>query len=446
MAKWLEHSIGLAPQLSGFGTPNATDADFRYLQSDKPKVTFDTKAVELALLTGRIGAAPERIPGARSGTVVIMIPGEGLKAGYDPTTENPGDTGVIPFWAALVANALGSQIGVVTTAAEFWKGKHLSNSEYTAGGVASATSTAITADDATASDKVQGGELVVTALSPTSTVPQIGFVKTKAGQVLTLFEASANTVNSASGNVYGTTTAWLSAALLNQIPCSMRWKGENTAFCYVLKDAVCSGFKIKWDAGEVTSVELTYKFYDFSLDTTLGGLEAPVYFTRLPQLIGSANGRVMLNSAVKCGLAGCELEFKVDVKEIPCHSASQGIGGVALMKPRVSAKFSVLHDSADAVYDNSGTSATAGQHLWQSWFERQQAFAIGCYVGSQVGRVFAFLIPAARLTAAPSVEDRDGELAWGLQVEAGTYSDDTSDTAETTSNSPLDSVFRLGLG
>lgn len=446
MAKWLEHSIGVAPQTSGFGTPNVTDADFRYLQVDKPKVTFTSKVTELALTTGRIGAAPERIPGIRSGTVTILVPGEAFKALYAPATENPGDTGVVPFWLALIGNVLGSQNALATTAAEFWKGKHLSNSEYTAGGVASATSTSVTVDDSTASDKVLGGELVVTALSPTSTSLQIGYVKTKLAQLLTLFEASANTVNDAAAHVFGTSTAWLSVALLNQIPCTMRWKGENTAFCYILKDCVCTGFKLKWDAGEVPSVELMYKFFDFNIDTTLGGLEIPTYFTRLPQIIGSANGRVMLNGSTKCGLAGCELEFKVDVKEIVCHSAAQGVGGVALLKPRISAKFSVLHDSADAVYDATGTGASAGQHIWQSWFERQTPFSIGCYVGSQVGRVFAFLIPAARLTASPTVEDRDGELAWGLQVEAGLYTADTSDTAETSANSPLDSVFRLSLG
>ena len=376
----------------------------------------------------------------------ILVPGEALKSGYAPATENPGDTGVIPFWLSMIANALGSQIGIVTTAADFWKGKHLANSEYTAAGVASATATAITLDDNTASDKVLGGELIVTALSPTSTTPQMGFVKTKVAQVLSLFEAALNTVNDPAANVYGTANAWLSIALLNQIPCTMRWKGQDAAFCYILKDCICDGFKLKWDAGDVPSVELTYKFYDFSIDTTLGGLEIPPYFMRLPQIIGSANGRVMLNSAVKCGLAGCELEYKLDVKEIVCHSAAQGVGGVALLKPRISAKFSVLHDSADLAYDATGSSAAAGQHIWQSWFERQTAFSIGCYVGSQVGRVFAFLLPAVRLTAAPTVEDRDGELAWGLQVEAGLYTADASDTAETSATSPLDSGFRISLG
>ncbi|NCX89531.1 MAG: hypothetical protein EBX02_10625 [Betaproteobacteria bacterium] len=56
------------------------------------------------------------------------------------------------------------------------------------------------------------GELVATATAAAPGTIQMGYVKTKAVQTLTLFEASANTVADNAANVYGTANAWLSSA------------------------------------------------------------------------------------------------------------------------------------------------------------------------------------------------------------------------------------------
>ncbi|MGA1216205.1 MAG: hypothetical protein ACO31X_11640, partial [Candidatus Nanopelagicales bacterium] len=60
MAYWSDSSVGFAPQ-SAFGTENTSPADFVYLRAEAPSVTFETETTELELMTGQVGAAPERI-------------------------------------------------------------------------------------------------------------------------------------------------------------------------------------------------------------------------------------------------------------------------------------------------------------------------------------------------------------------------------------------------
>ncbi len=451
MAYWQYHSLKAAPQISGFGTANNTDGDYKSLLCETPAVTFDTAIEELDLLTGQIGAAPERLVGRRSGSISFKMPLEGLKSGYNPAAENPGSPGVVPHWLCLFGNVLGSQIALSDTAAKFWQGDHLSVSQYTAAGVASATSTAITFDAPAGSDKVDVGQLVATALSATSTVPQFGFAKTKAGQVVTLFEASGNTVNDNAANVYGSGNAWLSSAQPSQLPLTMRWVGQlagapdDTAFCYVLQDCICEGVTLTWEAGAVPTVEFRFKFYNFSMDKTKGGLATPDAFQRTPQIVGANNGRATIAGTVTCALESCTLEYTQEIAEIKCHSATQGITSVTFKSPRVRASMQILHNSADIVYDSAGGAGNTGSHQWQSFLERGVTKSVGVYVGSNIGRLFGFLIPAGQFIAAPAVSLREGAVQYQLQLEASTYTGDTTDTAETSANSPLDSIFRAGL-
>ena len=446
MAYWMENSLGVAPQVGGFGTANTTPADTVYLLCEKPKVQFATEQVELDLLTGQIGAAPERLVGRRHGTLTFSMPLEGLKAGYDPTSDDPGDTGVLPPWACLVANVLGSNIALSDTSAKFWRGLHLSTSEYTAAGAIVGCTTSLVKTDAPGtSNKISVGELVIAATSATDTAPQFGWAKAKSGQDITLFEVSANTA-AAADNVYGSGTAWLSSNHGSQLPMTFQWLGENSAAGYYLSDAVCTGIKIVWESGAVPTIEFYYNFYEYKADTTIGGLEVPASFQRIPQIVGTNNGRATLSGAQVCGLESTSIEYRVEVAEAKCHSATQGIAGVTYRKPRVSVSASIPWASTDPVYDSAGGAATLGSHYWQSLYERGVSVSVGCYVGSHLGRLFAFLVPAGKLVAVPQITELNGAIGYQLQVEAGSYTGDTSDTAETAANSPLDSIFRLAVG
>lgn len=446
MAYWMENSLGVAPQVGGFGVPNVTPADTVYLLCERPKVQFATEQVELDLLTGQVGAAPERLVGRRHGSLSFSMPLEGLKSGYDPTADDPGDAGVLPPWICLLANTLGSACNLSDTAAKFWKGDHISTSQYTAAGaIALCTTTLVKTDAPATSNKVAAGELVVAATSATDTAPQFGWIKTKSGQDLTLFEATANTA-AAADNVYGTGTAWLSANHGSQLPMTFQWIGENSAAGYYLSDAVCTGVKIVWESGAVPTIEFNYNFYEFKADSTIGGLEIPASFQRIPQIVGANNGRATLSGSQVCGLESTSIEYKVEIAELKCHSATQGISGVTYRKPRVSVSASIPWADTNPIYDGAGGAATLGDHYWQSLYSRGVSVSVGCYVGSNIGRLFGFLVPAGRLVAVPQVTELNGAVGYQLSIEAGSYTGDTSDTAETAANSPLDSIFRVALG
>ena len=93
-----------------------------------------------------------------------------------------------------------------------------------------------------------------------------------------------------------------------------------------------------------------------------------------------------------------------------------------------------------------GKRPNTGSHLWQSYLERGVSSSLGVYVGSNIGRLFAFLVPNAKIVAVPQIADLSGAVGYQLTIEAGAYTADSTDTAETSTNSPLDSLFRLALG
>lgn len=447
---WTDSSVGFAYQ-ADFATENETDGDFIYLKAEQPSVTFDTEVTEMELMEGQVGAAAERIVGRRSGTMTISMPMEGFKDGYDGAADIPGTTaGVIPPSMILMANAIGSYASNITGATtsdkntSFWKGGELMwCSSYTAAGVASATASAVTVDNATASDKIAAGSYVLTGESATTTTVQTGYVKTKAGQVLTLFEDSTNTVNDAGAHVYGTATSWQSSLQPN--PLTIRWQGNDTAFCYRLVGAICESFTITLNAAETPTVEFNFRFYDFIADKLDGGLEIPAAFDRLPQVIGTSNGRVTIGGTVTCGLEDVTLEWSAgDLRTIVCHSANSGIESVTIVRPTIKASFSIPQESTDTIYDAAGVSANSGSHKWQSALELGTRMSFGVECGSRVGRMFSALIPSGIITAAPV--ENDDLVRYSIELEAASYSTDSTDTAETSTTSPLDSIFRIAQG
>lgn len=443
MAYWSDSSVSMAPQ-TAFGTPNTTGGDFEAVKCETPSFSLDTAITELNLLTGQVGAAPERLIGRRSGKFSFKMPLEGFKTGYTPTVENPGDTGVIPHWAAIAANVLGSENSAIVSAATMWAGAHLDNGSYVANGVASATTTAVTFDAAGSIAALNAGSLVATAETPTSTTLQLGFAKSAAGAVVSLFEASKNAVNSNTADLYGSANMWLSTGAYTPVPMTIRFTGAQTEMCYVLQDWICTGFSITWNSGEVPTITFNGQFYDFSIDKTLGGLVIPDSFDRIPQIVGSVNGYASLGGSQACGLESCTVDYSIEVLDVVCHAATQGISSVAYRNPRVKVSAQVLYQNTDPVYDSAGSPASQGQHVFQSMLERGSTLSIGCYVGTKIGKAWAFLMPSGILTGV-TAEKRGEYLAFKLDAEASTYSGDTAIHAETASNAPVNSVFRMGL-
>ena len=453
MAAWNDHSL-LAAYQTAFGTPNTTDSDFVALHCERPEVKFEHELTELDLLTGQVGAAPERLVGRRSGSIRFAFPVEGLVSGYTGS-EDPGDAApageeVIPPWFCLIANALGSNMSVVSSNTNFWRGLGSSVSQYTGGGVTAAgTSTsAIVCDDATASNKVDVGQLVVAALSATDTTPQVGWVETKSGQTLTLFEASVNADANNAAHLYGTTTAYASSEITETAPITFRWVGANVVQCYDLEDSFCESFKISWESGAVPVCEFSYKFFNYQRNKLDGELEVPAAYNRIPQLIGSNNARATIDGSNRCGLENCEFSWAAgSLRVTKCHGSTNGISAVEVLAPRVRMAFSVLDGgTGDDVYDSAGSTANLGQYEWFSRLELAESISVGVYVGSQVGKILSMLIPNGRIVATPDVQFRDSSVAYGLQIEAAAYTADSTDTAETSADSPINSLGRVALG
>ena len=454
---WTDHSLLLALQ-ADLSTPSTLAAnEFQALLIDAPKVTFATEVAELDLTTGQVGAAPERIVGRRSGTLSFSVPMQALKTGYSAATENPGGapvgtTEVIPPWMVLLANAIGCNIEALAGATlsqqntNFWRGTFLSNSNYVAAGV-----TAVGTD----STHVQGdvgvgagrktGQLVAAAISAV-VAPLLGFITAKAGDLLTLFEAGrAATANydDNAAHVYGSATAWQSDDQPRFL--TAYWTGPDTKLCYVLSGLVCESWKFSLEPGQTPTIEFAFRFYDYQMDKTKGGLIVPDSYSRTPQLVGAKSGVAMLDAASKCGLEGVSVEWKASLRESKCHYAPQGIDAVTIVKPRIAVNFTVPHDKDDAVYDDAGTPGNVGSHVWQSSLELGTTHSLGIYVGPSVGKCFAMLLPSVRVVSVPPIGDRDGVQAYTVGMEASTFSADATDTAETSNNSPLDSIFRVGL-
>jgi hypothetical protein len=440
MAFWYSEysSLLVAPQ-SAFGTPNTTFSsssslgDFKGLLVDKPKFTPATEVVETDLLTGVIAASPERLVGRRHGTLTFSQPLESLVKGYDGTDVNPGDIGVIPHWMCILAAGMGSNIPAIGNSDDFWKGVHLSNSQYLNDNVISWTPPNVVLDGTTGLD---AGQLLLAAGSMGDNTPAMSYIKSISGGTASLFESPRNAPQ-AGDATFGTTTAWVSANAVYPFSFTFRWIGKDGALCYVLTDAVLESAKVTWESGSVPTVEFSFRVFDYQLDDTFsGGLVIPDGYNRVPQIVGGVNGAATIDGTQFGGIEKAEFTYKIEMKEVKNHNASQGIGTVTLVKPRLTASFSVPHDNDASVSD--------GQYIWQSKLATQTPVSVGCYVGSYVGKVFSFLIPAARIVAVPALEDRDGIIAYTLSLEASKWTGDSSSSPNP--NGPMNSLFRVSLG
>ena len=454
--QWTDSTLLLGLQADLTTPTTLADNEMVAILGDAPKVTFATELAELELMTGQVGAAPEKLPGRRSGSLQFSVPLQGFKTGRNAATEDPGEAPVsgaevIPPWLVLVANALGCNVEALAGATlsdkntNFWRGTFLSCSDYAASGVTAAgTDSTHVQGDAGEGALHTAGQLIAAAQLATI-APLLGWIKTKVSNLMTLFEAgrapSAN-YDDNTANVYGTATAWQSDDQPRYL--TAYWTGPDAKFCYVLSGLVCESFKLQLDAGQTPTIEFTYRFYDFTMDKTKGGLVVPDSYTRTPQLVGTKSGQLMLDGSVKCGLESVALEWKATIRESKCHHASQGIGSVSVIKPRTTLSFSVPHDVDDVVYDETGAPSNVGSHQWQSSLELGTTHSVGVYVGPSVGKCLALLLPAGRVSAVPGIGDREGGQAYSVVLEATSYSGDSDDVGENTSaNCPINSVLRI---
>lgn len=439
----VESSLELAIQ-DDLNTQNATPGDFQALPCESPSLSFETAVTELEILTGQPGAAPERIIGARKGTLSFQMPLEGLKEGYNGAIEWPGMTGVLPRWFVLAANMMGcdvSNLAGATTSARntnFWLGSFIHNTAARADDVTLATTSAITVDPGSGASYAPGA-YVMTAEGATSTTLQRGWIQSVSpADVLNLLFDSANAVSTATTDSFGTATAYLSTDQAQ--PLTARYVGSTSAAIgYVLIGLVGEGFKIGLNAEETPVIEFTYRFADYVADNSIAGLVVPAAFPTIAPIVGTNAGRVTLAGVNTCDLTDVSLELAVTLAERKCHSAVQGVYQIVSVQKRMSLTATIAQDSADPIYNPGGGAATQGAHKWQSYLERGIAQSFGVESGTVVGGSFAAVIPAGKLIAVPQIVDQDGYYGYQLSMEASAYAGDGSSTA------PGNTVGRLSL-
>jgi hypothetical protein len=181
------------------------------------------------LASGQFGAYEAPAPGSKSGGTVKMKGRiDALKDGYVPgTLENPGDTGIIAYTMAMIANALGSnsrrrrRTTLTFSPACKWRCNPYDAGDVTGGAVGSI--------DVTTDASYKTGSLVYAATDATRSPATrgLGFVATRTGAGpfnLALFE-SYPTAAASGDNAYGTATGFLSAS--ETWPLTVHHYGDN---------------------------------------------------------------------------------------------------------------------------------------------------------------------------------------------------------------------------
>ena len=385
------------------------------------------------LAAGQFGAYEPPAPGSRSGGSLSMrFPLEALKSGYDPTSENPGDAGVISPAMVLLGNALGSGgSSAVSSDAEFWQGYHLARTGYHAASVnaTGSTTSSVKVDD---QSYYTAGALALWGTTASEATPSIGFAETLTNDtqdLVDLFEPMA--VAPANGDdAFGTATAYLSGS--DPVPLTIHILGDNTAFKFAYIGCIATRVAFLGMSAKTPMVEIDYMFTARKRYGSGGGLTAPADFTRARPFLGRYGGRFLVDGSPKCGWGDFSVEVNFDIIPVECPNKEEGYSEFVrrLASCNVSAQIPI--DSSDTITGNNSEMETA--------YEAGTTMSIGGYMGLQIGGMAAFLLPAVKLAEAPQLTDINGILGESIVARPAAYSADDGDTA------PADTLFRVAVG
>ena len=431
-------------------TENETDSDFVAIRCEKPDISFNQEVTEMDTLTGQAGAASEKIIGAKSGQITFNMPLETLPSDYDPTADNISDAGIVsPVWC-LIANAMGSttQSGVTggTTSlknTEFWKGDAMHIKGYSANILDAGSSTSTLVADGGNGVNYDAGMYSLHGTDGDDTDCQAGFIKTIATDALTLFEPSQNAA-ATNDSRFSSATAYVSDDAPR--PLTIRYTGNDATLCYKLVGAICSSFSITMNSKEVPVASFTFDFIDYVADSVDGTLTVPTAYSRAFRIVGNKGGRLTfsaMGAGAKCGIEDLSIEYTAELQDISCHSSAEGISERLVKKRTTACSFTVPHNTTDTIYDEAGGSTTYGNHQYQHYFENQTELSLGVEVGTVAGTYLSFLMPAGKITEAPSLTDRDGFNAYNISMEANAY---TGDTGAASDGKPTDVSAKFGIG
>lgn len=446
-------SLGFAKQ-ADYPSENTTGGDFTWFEAEVTPPEFARQVQDFQYSTGQVGAkAPPSVGGKHGGKFTIKSALFCLKSNYNYQAEEPGGSGILSPIAVLLANALGSANAgaAVTNAATFARGLGMARTDYAGGsiaasyhsnGVVSSTATTVTvAVGKGAGYKV--GQFVVFidgAASPDST-PVMGFIKSIAGDVLTLSSTNvvpATSSTHAQANDEGLGTAVGFTAADQEQPLTFQILGDNAGHKMALIGCVARTIKITCKAGEVPQVEIGYEFTEHAMYSTGGGLQAlSGAYKKAQAVIGvnagwlgyGASGSV---PAVATGWYDVEINIEKKLVYVPAHSKNQGVGEFLCSDFDIKVSAVVPRDSSDTISNRS--------HIWEKAFEDGDAKALAVFGGTTPGRFFGIEFPALHIFSQPMLELRDGMVCDKIEFRPGVYS---SDGASTNAGNK---VMRFGIG
>ena len=274
-------TIGFARQ-TALTTENTTASDFTYFPCVFPDPDHAQEQEDFSdLQSGQAGAFEPPAPGSKSGgSITVQFPMSALKTGYDPTSEDPGDAGVISPAAVLLANAIGSAgNSAVSSAAEFAQGYHMARTGYVATDVAAGSTT--TAINVNTGASYTTGSAVMVDSSASAGSPAFGWITditSGTPDVITIAAASAVTA-AASDNSYGVATGYMSGN--DTVPLTFRVSGDNSAFLDTYIGCVAKSIKLDLAAKKTAMCEIVFQFADRKRYGSGGGIQDIASFQRV---------------------------------------------------------------------------------------------------------------------------------------------------------------------
>jgi hypothetical protein len=425
---WLQLSAGYCGQ-QDFVTPSTTTSDFRIFPVSVDGVPASGRQSEdMVRKTGQFGAMAAPLPGGRDGaTFTVRLPFLLGLLTYDETTAtwNTGDQASPAM--NLIASALGSKNGSVSSTSDFLQGLNMWIEAYAAAGVASAAADNVV----TVKSPTPGGG----AFSPgqffactDGTEITGGFIKSISSNTLTLAEDAARRAVT-DDDIIPTWTIALTSA--EQIAMTWRFWGIDAAQLIQLVGCMATAIRIMGAPGKTPEVEIDYIATDYQWLDSGGGLQFPSdLWEYCAPVTGYSGARTTINGTQTCGLEEWMLTIECVLAERMCASGLQGVSQRETVNRIATITFMIPEDTDRAPAN--------GDSYWEDQFTGAANFQLGFEVLTTPGKCLAFLMPAGRLAVPPAPQERNNAIYWQLTMRAGAYNGDGGSTL------PADTVLRIG--
>ena len=411
-------SVGFADQAAYSAKDNAPS--YTYLVCELPDISFNREIEELDLGLDNDGVAPQRVVGStHGGTFTIRMPLRGQSSAYDPSgtmTETPE--------IKLLKELIGTKVD---------------ESFVNGDGVASGSD----ANTVELAGVLTAGAFAVFGEADDKSIHATGFVKSQSGPLAQLFEDS---IVSTVGDRLPSMTLFPNGS--QPTAKTFTIKGNDSSQSISMIGCIPESGSISLESGKVPMLEITYRFTGYEYDTSDGGLQSATAFTRLSPILGTSKGRVWIgggnaagngtgvsNGSAEttgtCGVGSFKLDIALDVYEIPCHGASQGVSTVYVSKRNFTTSFTIPQESTHV-------DATTKDSVWGVSLSQEKGYSVSVQVGETAGNIFAVLIPAAVVTAQPGWGEVEGVQGFTLEMQPSDWS---GDTGSAPANTPIRLAF-----